>query len=101
MQAEPSACGDEHIAVMERIGQLRQTLVGPSGGAVELHGALHAESLVRPFSIEFLNESVETFLLLQAVGAWRTGCFLLECEMHTLVAAVLLRMAGLDTFDRN
>src|SRR5438105_4150062 len=54
---------------------------------------------MRPFGIELTDKGVEAFLLLQAVGAWRAGCFLLEGEMHALVTAVLLRMAGLDALD--
>jgi len=37
---------------------------------------------MRPFGVEFANEGVEAFLLLQAVGARRAGCFLLEGEVH-------------------
>jgi hypothetical protein len=54
---------------------------------------------VRSFGIELVHESVEAVLLLQAVCAGRAGCFPLEGEVHALVAAVLLRMAGLDAFD--
>jgi hypothetical protein len=54
---------------------------------------------MRPFSIELMDEGVEAFLLLQAVGAPWTGCFLLEGKMHALMAAVLLWMTGLDAFD--
>ena len=54
---------------------------------------------MRPFGIELADEGIEAFLLHQAVGARRTGCFLLEGEVHALVTPVLLRMAGLDAFD--
>ena len=53
---------------------------------------------MRPFGIELADEGIEALLLLQAVGARRPGCFLLESEVHALVASVLLRMAGLDAF---
>ena len=49
---------------------------------------------MRPFVIEFLNEGVELGLLLQDVGAGRAGGFLLQSQMHALMPAVLLRMAG-------
>ena len=54
---------------------------------------------MRPFGIELVHEGVEAGLLLQAVHAWRAGGFLLQGEVHALVAAVLLRMAGLDALD--
>jgi len=38
---------------------------------------------MQPFGIELADEGVEALLLLQAVGARRTGCFLLEGEVHT------------------
>ena len=56
---------------------------------------------MRSFGIELVDEGVEAILLLQAVQAWRPGCFLLEGEMHTLMAAVLLRMARFDALDRD
>jgi hypothetical protein len=56
---------------------------------------------MRPFGIELSYEGIEAALLLQAVEAWRACCFLLEGEMHAFVAAVLLRMARLDAFDRD
>ena len=56
---------------------------------------------MRSFDIELVNEGIEAVLLLQAVPAWRAGRLFLEGEMHALVAAVLLRMAGLDAFDRD
>ena len=54
---------------------------------------------MRPFGIELVHEVVEAGLLLQAVQAWRAGGFLLQGEVHALVAAVLLRMARLDALD--
>src|ERR1019366_7781636 len=94
----------------------------PCGGGGQLHGsggtygrveirnrkergtpgrALHVERLVRPFGIELANEGIEAILLLQAIAAWRAGCFLFDGEVHALVAAVLLGMTGLDAFDGN
>jgi hypothetical protein len=54
---------------------------------------------VRPFGIEFLNKVVEAGLLLQTVHSGRSGCFFPQCEMHALVAAVLLWVARLDALD--
>ena len=56
---------------------------------------------MRPFDIELTHEGIEAFLLLQAVGARRSGCFLLEGKVHALMTSVLLRVTRLDAFDRN
>ena len=48
------------------------------------------------FVIEFLQEGVELGLLLQEVGARRAGGFFLQGEMHALMPAILLGMAGTD-----
>jgi putative SOS response-associated peptidase YedK len=48
-----------------------------------------------------VNEGIEAVLVLQAVEARRASSLLLEGEMHALVAAVLLRMAGLWSTWRN
>lgn len=51
------------------------------------------------FIIEFAEEVIEAGLLLERVhGGWPGG-FLLEGEMHALVAPILLRTAWLDAFD--
>ena len=52
-----------------------------------------------PLGVEFADEVIEAGLLLQAVHAGRSGCFLLQRQMHALVAAVLLRVARLDALD--
>jgi hypothetical protein len=49
--------------------------------------------------VELAYEGVELCLLLQTVGARRAGSFLLQGQVHSLVATVLLRVAGLDAFD--
>ena len=54
---------------------------------------------MRSLGIELGEEVIEAGLLLEAVHAWRTGCFFLESEVHALVAAVLLRVAWLDALD--
>src|SRR3569833_2344212 len=48
--------------------------------------------------IEFLDEGVEAFLLLEQIRLGRTSRFLLERAVHSLVRAVLLGLAGLDAF---
>ena len=56
---------------------------------------------MRTFGVELVNEGIKAVLLLQAVKAWRPCCFLLQGQVHALVAAVLLRMARLDALDRD
>jgi hypothetical protein len=48
-----------------------------------------------PLLVEGGNELIEAGLLLQEVLGRRFGGFLLERQMHALMAAVLLGMAGL------
>ncbi len=52
-----------------------------------------------PLAIEFTDEFVEACLLLKKRPSGWSGCFLLQCQMHALMPAVLLRMAGLDAFE--
>ena len=54
---------------------------------------------MRAFGIELVEEDIEAALLLKAVKSRRPGGFFFEGQMHAFVAAVLLRMAGLDAFD--
>src|SRR5947199_3280121 len=99
MHADASASGDENVAIVEWVAQLRQAIVVSRRGRIELGRALHGERLVRSFGVELLDEGIEAGLLLQAVCAWRAGGLLLEGEMHAFMAAVLLRMARFDALD--
>jgi len=56
---------------------------------------------VRALEIEDFHELIEAGLLLEEVVSGRLGGFFLQGEMHAFVAAILLRMAGLDTFNAN
>src|SRR6202163_400400 len=49
--------------------------------------------------VEGADELIEARLLLQEVPGGGLGGFLLERQMHALMPAVLLRMAGLDALD--
>ena len=51
------------------------------------------------FRVEFIEKIIEPGLLSQAVLASGPGCFFLQGEVHAFVAAVLLRMPGLDALD--
>jgi len=68
MQAEPAAGADHHLAVMERIGQVRQTIVAACLGSAEFSRTFHAEGFVRPFGVELPNEGIEAYLLLQTLA---------------------------------
>src|SRR3954453_4062911 len=59
----------------------------------------HVERLVRTLIVKAFNEIIELGLLLQEVLAGRLGGLQLERQMHAFVAAVLLRVAGLDALD--
>ena len=48
-----------------------------------------------------VDEVIEAGLLLQEVAGGGFGGFLLQGQVHTLMAAVLFGMAGLDAFDLN
>jgi len=54
---------------------------------------------MRAFDVELTHEGIEPGLLLQRVEARRAGGLLLQGQVHALMAAVLLRMAGLDALD--
>jgi hypothetical protein len=51
---------------------------------------------VRPFVILETAKSVEGMLLTRKAGLRRTTGFALECFVHALVSAVLLRVGGQD-----
>jgi hypothetical protein len=56
---------------------------------------------MRPLVVELLREGVEPRLLLERIRRGRFGGFPLEGQVHPLVPAVLLRLAGLNAFDLN
>lgn len=57
------------------------------------------ESLVWPLDIVAIDEVVEPGLLQQEVVRSRPRGLRLQGQVHTLVAAILLRVAGLDALD--
>jgi hypothetical protein len=100
-QTDASAIGDHDDLVVEGIIDVGQTLIGAGGRLIDLDWALHIQSLVRALVIEDFHELIEAGLLLEEVAGGRLGGFFLQGEMHAFVAAILLRMAGLDAFNAN
>ena len=54
---------------------------------------------MRALVVEVVHEGVEPRLLLQEVLGGGSGRLLLQRQVHAFMAAVLLRMAGLDALD--
>src|SRR6185295_9723561 len=68
-------------------------------GRVDCRRPLLSERLVRPFVVELLAETVEALLLLlEGLLRWAGGLSF-ERPVHSLVCAVLLRMARHDPLD--
>src|SRR5262249_54539879 len=99
VQAKTSATGDHNRAIVERVVRFWDSSIRAARNRVNLSRAFHAESFVRSFVIEFLQESVELGLLLQDVGSRRASGFFLQSEMHAFMTAVLLGMAGPDALN--
>jgi len=79
--------------VLDRIWPAR---IGTSGGQVNRSRRFLAQRFVGPLEVVDASEAVEPSLLGAEVRAgWRGGA-LLEGSMHALVAAVLVRLSGLD-----
>src|SRR4029077_5423118 len=83
----------------EGIAEFRQAAIGPARRPVDLGGALHGKRFVGTLGVELGDEGIELGLLLEAVHAWGPGGFLLERQMHALMASVLLGPAWLDALD--
>jgi hypothetical protein len=99
-RADATTCGDDDIAIMEGIAEVRQAAIARVRD-IDIGGPPHTQGFMRSFTIEFVNEVIELFLLLQRVHRWRAGGLLFEREMHSLMAAVLPRMSRLDALDLN
>ena len=65
----------------------------------DLAGVGAAERLVWSLVVVNPDEVIEALLLLQEVEGGRLGGLLLQCQVHALVATVLLGMSGLDALD--
>jgi hypothetical protein len=99
MHADAAAGGDKHVSVMQGVSDLPEAVKGSRRWHINFGGRLHAERLMRPFAIEFVQEAVELSLLLEAIHARRSGCFLFQGQVHPLVPPILLRMTGFDALN--
>ena len=52
-----------------------------------------------PYLVVVVDEVIEAVLLLQEVVGSGLGGFFLQGQVHALMSAVLLGVAGLDAFD--
>ena len=86
---------------MERVLRDLRMVVLPCRGCIHLTRVFPAQRLVRPVVVVTLDKCIEPALLLQVAVAGRLGRFLLEGQMHPLMATVPLGMARLDAFDRD
>ena len=93
--ANASAARQGDRTIVQRILE-RHASILTGRVSVELGPIAHVQRLVGPLDVIALDEVIELCLLLQKILRRRLGRFLLKPEMHALVSAVLLRMAGLD-----
>ncbi len=80
VNAEAAASGDQGVGVMEGIVQVRQAVIGA-------------------LCVEFADEIIKPHLLGEVIGPGRPGGFLLQGEVHALMAPILLGMARPDALD--
>src|SRR5690606_16707645 len=97
--ADATAGGDGDGFVVEGVVELGQAIIGAWRGPVALGQTGHREGLMRALGVVDVDEVVEPALLLEEVRSGRFGGLQLEGEVHTLVTAILLRIARLDAFD--
>src|SRR5581483_3202202 len=98
-KTQAAAAGDHDGPIVEGVVRLRNAVVGPGGGGIDLGRRLHVQSLVGTLVIEVINKIIKLGLLLQDVGSSGSSGFLLERQVHAFMAAVLLRMTGTDALD--
>jgi hypothetical protein len=94
-----SGLGDSFEAGGEPFVDLADSLVLGRIIEIEIAWIGAAKGLVWPLVIVNPDEPIEALLLLQEVERRRLGGFLLEREMHALMAPVLLRATRLDALD--
>ena len=98
-QTDATTMGNHNRSVVEGIVDVRQSLVRTRRSLIDIRRTLHAQSFMRSFVVEDLNELVEARLLLEKISRRRLGGFFLQGEVHALVTTVLLRRTWFDPFD--
>jgi hypothetical protein len=98
---DAAAAGDDDDLVVKGIVDIGQSGINARRRLIDLSRALHGQSFVRTLVVEDVDEVVEACWLLKEVGSGRLGGFFLEREVHAFMAAILLGMAGLDSFNAN
>src|ERR1700726_4912766 len=76
----------------------QHAIEAPRRGRVMLGRGGVAERLVRALFVVEMLEGAQTLELFSQVARRRTGGLLQQCQMHALMAAVLLRLGGGDAF---
>ena len=97
-QTNSSATSHYDSFVVERIVDVGKSGIGTRGPLIDFGRTLHVQGFVRTFVVEDIDELVEPGLLLQKIPRGRLGGLFLQREMHSFVAAVLLRVTWLDSF---
>ena len=97
-QVDVSMCVDPSNQIMERIFEVSGNLGQLSlRRLIQARWASHVERLVGALLVEDALETVEALLLLQRVASSRTCCLSFERQVKSLVLAILLGMARLNS----
>jgi len=99
IKTQATAVGDHDRLVVKRVMGIGNAAIGSDRFGIDLGRILHVQCFVRSFDIEFLDKGIELGLLLQDISAgWPRG-LLLQGQMHTFMAAILLGMPRANPFD--
>src|SRR6202035_4601030 len=87
------------VAVIFRLAQ--NAVEAPRRGRIVVGRRGVVERLMRALFVVNTLEVAQAFELLTQTGSWRIGGVLQQCQMHSLVATVLLRLAGRDALRKH
>ena len=73
VHADATAGGYDDVAIMEGIAHVRQAAIRTRRCDIDIGGRLHTQGFMWSLAIEFVNEVIELFLLLQRVHRWWAG----------------------------